>query len=164
MVVLVVEDEAIIAHSSAAELEDAGHAVLGPAHSSAEALALARVRDPDVALVDINLEAPGAGVRLARQLRAQYDTVVVFTTAQKEVARAHADNAIGVLAKPYDPTELTDVVEYAESVARGGRQTKPPAVRSFERFAHRGTVSRSARDRSARDRSYRCRTTAGAHD
>ena len=38
MVVLVVEDEAIIAFCSAAMLEAAGYAVLGPAHTSAEAL------------------------------------------------------------------------------------------------------------------------------
>jgi DNA-binding NarL/FixJ family response regulator len=49
-------------------LENAGYAVLGPAHTSAEALELARSKRPDVALIDIDLEIPEAGIGLARQL------------------------------------------------------------------------------------------------
>src|SRR5688572_30775776 len=69
MVVLIVEDEVIIAYCSAAMLEEAGHAVLGPAHTSSQALELVRNRRPDVALIDIDLETPGAGIHVARQLR-----------------------------------------------------------------------------------------------
>ena len=65
MVVLVVEDEAIIAYCSAAMLEDAGYAVLGPAHTSAEALELARGKRPDVALIDIDLECRARDQRRA---------------------------------------------------------------------------------------------------
>jgi two-component system, response regulator PdtaR len=113
MVILVVEDEAIIAYCSAAMLEDAGHAVLGPAHTSAEALELARKRKPDVAVIDIDLEIPGAGVGLARHLRSQFGTAIVFATGQADAARAHSDMAVAVLAKPYDPADLPGVVEQA---------------------------------------------------
>ena len=58
MVVLIVEDAAIIAYCSAAVLEDAGHEVLGPADTSQAALELVRHRKPDVAVVDIDLEIP----------------------------------------------------------------------------------------------------------
>jgi CheY-like chemotaxis protein len=68
MVVLIVEDAAIIAYCSAAVLEDAGHEVLGPADTSQAALELVRHRKPDVAVVDIDLEIPGAGIGLARHL------------------------------------------------------------------------------------------------
>ena len=40
MVVLVVEDEAIIAYCAVAMLQEAGHSVLGSAHTVAEALKL----------------------------------------------------------------------------------------------------------------------------
>lgn len=118
MVVLVVEDEAIIAYCSAALLEDAGFAVLGPAHTSREALELARSKRPDVALIDIDLEIPGAGIGVARQLRAQYGTAIVFTTGQMDAARAHSDVAVAALSKPYDPSELPGVVQYAASRPR----------------------------------------------
>src|SRR4030095_14389335 len=105
MVVLVVEDEAIIAYCSAAMLEDAGHAVLGTAHTAGEAL--------QVALVDIDLESPGAGIGLARHLRAHYDTAIVFTTGRTDMANAHSDMAVGVISKPYDPAELPAIVASA---------------------------------------------------
>lgn len=112
MVVLVVEDEAIIAYCSAAMLEDAGHAVLGPAHTVGQALELARTRQPEVALVDIDLETPGAGIGLASQLRAQYGTAIVFMTGRME-ALDHSDIAGGVISKPYDPAELPAIVASA---------------------------------------------------
>lgn len=128
MVVLVVEDEAIIAYCSTAMLEDAGHAVVGPAQTSAEALELARIRRPDVALVDIDLEVPGAGIGVARQLRAQYGTAIVFTTGQLDAARDHSDMAVATLSKPYDPSELAGIVEYAASRRGGSRSSRAAAL------------------------------------
>ena len=118
MVILVVEDEAIIAYCSVAMLEEAGFAVLGPAHTSGEALELARGKRPDVALVDIDLESPGAGIAVAQQLHARYGTAIVFTTGRMDEARAHPDIAVAALAKPYDPSELPGVVRYAASRPR----------------------------------------------
>jgi CheY-like chemotaxis protein len=113
MIVLVVEDDAIIAYCSVAILEDAGHSVLGPAHTSAEALELAHEHRPEVALIDIDLEIPGAGIGLAQQLHANYGTAVVFTTGQAEVAHAYCDAAVAVLTKPFDPAVLPNVVASA---------------------------------------------------
>jgi two-component system, response regulator PdtaR len=135
MVVLIVEDEAIIAYCTAVQLEEAGHMVLGPASSSDEALELASRSPPDVALIDVDLEEPGAGIGLAQQLRSRHDVVIVFTTGQTELARAHADIALGVITKPYDPSELAEIVEYAGATRGGGRAAVPAGVRSFERLA-----------------------------
>ena len=118
MVVVVVEDEAIIAYCSAAMLEEAGHVVLGPAHTSGDALELVRKRRPEVAVIDIDLEVPGAGIGLARHLRSHFGTTIVFATGRADMARAHADTAAAVLTKPYDPAELANVVEYAYSLRK----------------------------------------------
>lgn len=150
MVVLVVEDEAIIAYSSAVELEEAGHIVLGPARSSDEALKLARKHPPDVALIDIDLEEPGAGIGLAQRLRAQHDVAIVFTSGQTDLARAHADIALGVLGKPYDPAELAEIVEYAGSTLRGERRPAPSDAHSFERFDRRSPSRRPSLHRALR--------------
>lgn len=130
MVVLIVEDEAIIAYCSAAMIEDAGHAVLGPAHTAREAIELVRDLQPDVALIDIDLETPGAGVGLARHLRSQYGTAIVFTTGQLDLARAHSDTAVCVLSKPFDPAELPGIVELAGGARRAPARTTPPRVAS----------------------------------
>ena len=118
MIVLVVEDEAIIAYCSAAILEEAGFAVFGPAHTSGEALELSRHERPDVALVDIDLEVPGAGIGVAQQLHAQYGTAIVFTTGRVDQATSQRDVAVAVMSKPYDPAELPGIVKYAASRPR----------------------------------------------
>jgi CheY-like chemotaxis protein len=130
MIVLVVEDEAIIAYCSAALLEDAGYTVLGPAHTSAEALELARTTRPDVALIDIDLEIPEAGIGVARQLRQQYGTAIVFTTGRWEQAQQHSDVAVAALAKPFDPSELPRIVQYAASRPRHSLRSSATASRS----------------------------------
>jgi two-component system, response regulator PdtaR len=130
MVVLVVEDEAIIAYCSTALLEEAGFAVLGPAHTSSEALELARSKRPDVALIDIDLESPGAGIGVAQQLRTQYGTAIVFTTGQMDQARSHSDIAVAALSKPYDPSELPGIVQYAGSRRPRAATARPSASRA----------------------------------
>jgi CheY-like chemotaxis protein len=141
VVVLVLEDEAIIAYCSAAMLEEAGHAVLGPAHTSSEALALVRDHPPDVALIDIDLETPEAGIGVARQLRTQFGTAIVFTTGRMELARAHSDIAFVALSKPYDPAELAGIVELAGSQRRASpSRTTPSRTANFTGArAHNGS-------------------------
>jgi two-component system, response regulator PdtaR len=134
MVVLIVEDEAIIAYCSAAVLEEAGYEVLGPAHTSSEALELARSGRPDVALVDIDLEIAGAGIDVARQLRARFGTAVVFTTGRMDVARAHSDIAVFSISKPYDPAQIPDMVEHAANQRRSSARVTPSRTASFTGF------------------------------
>ena len=115
MVVLVVEDEAIIAYCSAAMLEDAGHAVLGPAHTSRRS---AGAGAQQAARRRAGRHRPGSSRRRHRrraQLRAHYGTAIVFTTGQLDAARDHSDIAVAALSKPYDPAELPGIVEYAAS-------------------------------------------------
>jgi DNA-binding response OmpR family regulator len=88
-------------------------------------LELARSKRPDVALIDIDLEIPSAGVGLAQQLRAHYGTAIVFTTGQMDEARAHSDIAVAALSKPYDPSELPGIVQYAASRPRGSTRRSP---------------------------------------
>lgn len=127
MVVLVVEDEAIIGYCSAAILEEAGHTVLGPAHTSSQALDLVRKRAPDVALIDIDLEIPGAGIGVARHLRAQFGTAIVFTTGRMDQASAHSDIAVLALSKPYDPADLPGIVDLAGSPRRAASSRTTPS-------------------------------------
>jgi len=141
MLVLVVEDEAIIACCTAATLEDAGFTVLGPAHTSGEALELSRRQRPDVALVDIDLETSGAGIGVAEQLYAQYETAIVFTTGRLDQATSHRDVAVALLAKPYDPAELPGIVRYAASRPRAASPRPGPR--------HFGQVTMPSREAGA---------------
>lgn len=104
--VLIVEDDYLVAFDVAAALIAAGYEVAAMASSEAEALdAASRIR-PDYAVVDINL-APGDGRAVARQLRRQYGTAVLFATAQsRDVEHMTAAGAMACLSKPYDARDV----------------------------------------------------------
>jgi len=133
MLILLVEDEPLCALSTSWELERANHTVLGPAASSDEALRLAEGRRPDLALVDIDLERRGAGIDVARRLRAM-NVPAVFVTAQAAAASEHADLAVGYIGKPYDPADIPRSVDAIMSALRG-RVVPRPLPRSLRVFS-----------------------------
>jgi DNA-binding response OmpR family regulator len=82
MIILVAEDEALIALVLELTLRPGGHRVLGPVATVAEALRLADETAPELALVDINLQDGDDGVALARTLRDRYGTPSLFLSGQ----------------------------------------------------------------------------------
>jgi CheY-like chemotaxis protein len=103
--VLVVEDEALVAMLVEDALLDAGATVLGPVATVAEALALLEREMPDVAVLDLNL-AGETSTPVADALAARGVPFVVATGYGADgLPPGHAD--VPVLAKPYDPDDLT---------------------------------------------------------
>lgn len=133
LLVLVVEDEPVIAASIEWELMAAGHEVLGPASSVDEAQELVRRRRPDLAFVDINLAGADEGVGLARDLRRRWGVHSLFVTGQITQARQNSDAALGVLAKPFAFESLVACVPAAAELVSG--RTPPRIPRGLEVFA-----------------------------
>ena len=115
MIVLIVEDEVLVALVLKVVLEQAGHQVVGPAFSAGAALQLAEAEQPDLALVDIDLRSEIDGIAVARLLRDRHGTTSLFLTGQLEAARSASDAAAGLIPKPYD---LGTVVRAIDAVAR----------------------------------------------
>jgi CheY-like chemotaxis protein len=109
--VLIVEDEALIAMDLQALLEESGYRVLGPANSSAAAMALLAGQDPDVALLDVNLGRSDV-FGVANELATRKTKVIFLTghTAQK-LPPAHRHRPL--VAKPYLPHVLLQEVRRA---------------------------------------------------
>jgi len=103
--ILVVEDDALIAMELGERLADLGHAVLGPAHTIAEAEALIARERPQAALLDANLggeSSVGLGVTLVGQ-----GVPVAFCTGYDQVKGAPPELASApILVKPYSDAEL----------------------------------------------------------
>lgn len=133
MLVLVVEDEPVIAASIEWELLAAGHEVLGPASGAADAEALAARQAPDLALVDINLAGHDEGVELARTLKRRHGVHSLFVTGQAAQARQNSDAALGVLVKPFAFEALVACLPVAAELIRGRRPSNTP--RGLEIFA-----------------------------
>ncbi len=129
MRILIVEDEALIAMMLADSLEDAGHEVVGPAATMAEALALCAgaAPPPELAVLDIDLGDGGSGVDVARALMERWGVPSILASGQTMEARRARDIALSHISKPYEAETVLRSVEVAREVMDGGTPRRVPA-------------------------------------
>ena len=134
VMIMIAEDEGLVAFALEWSLRLAGHEVLGPVDCIADAIAASDQGRPDMALVDIDLRNGDDGTHIARHLHKRHKTPTLFTTARLDYARAHRDIAWGVIPKPYDPDVILTIVCFVEKMTQGLSPT--PVPDHFELFAH----------------------------
>ncbi|OMH36808.1 response regulator [Tersicoccus sp. Bi-70] len=109
--VLVVDDDFMVARIHAGFVaENPEFRVCGVAHSTAEALTLAREHSPDLVLLDIHLP-DGNGLDLLQRLRDDQPEVdaIVITAAREQatVVRARRGGVTSYLMKPFQREDLS---------------------------------------------------------
>jgi two-component system, response regulator PdtaR len=124
-VLLIVEDQILLAMVLRDELEDGGYRVLELAVRHQEALRVAREVKPDLALVNIELAIGDDGVALATDLKA-LGVPVLFISGQQDRARSAKAAGIASLAKPYSPSDLVEAVGYLFRHERGDESRARP--------------------------------------
>jgi two-component system, response regulator PdtaR len=115
-VIIIVEDEAIVANDIKETLISLGYTV--PAIAKSGEIALEKVRQfmPDLVLMDIHLATEMDGVETAGQIHALYGLPVIYLTAYADktlLDRAKVTEPYGYVIKPYDERELHSVIEMA---------------------------------------------------
>lgn len=118
-VVLVVEDEPLVAMHIARIAIEAGCELGGIAAAGPEALAIAESRPPKIALIDVRLIGRMDGVEVARKLNQRYGTLAVFVTADAP----HLDRSafdfpfVAVVGKPFSHDVLEGALAEACAAA-----------------------------------------------
>ncbi len=115
-IILVVEDEIIIARDIQDTLKSLGYAVPAITSSGKEALEKAAEMYPDLVLMDIRLKGDMDGVEAAQQIRARFDIPVVYLTAYADdetLQRAKITEPFGYVLKPFEVRELRSTIEMA---------------------------------------------------
>ncbi len=110
-VLLIVEDQVLLAMGLKDELEDGGYRVLALAIRHQEAIDLALEAKPDLALVNIDLACGDDGVALARDLQA-LGIPVLFISGSPDRARLAKAVAVASFSKPYSASEMVEAVDY----------------------------------------------------
>lgn len=114
--VLVVEDEFIIAEDISETLRSLGYQVAGNATGYNEAIKLIDTQNPDIVLVDINLNEKKDGIDVGTTIREKYQLPFIFITSHADkitVDRAKHLKPNGYLVKPFDKNDLYTCIEIA---------------------------------------------------
>ncbi len=115
MKVLIAEDDGLAAQEIERELTSLGHQVVAVADSGKRAVEMARMMEPELALLDIAM--PGLdGIDAAKEILAAKAIPIIMVTGHAEpemVARAAAAGVFTYLLKPVRARELSTAIQIA---------------------------------------------------
>ncbi len=112
--ILIVDDDVLIAESNKFLLKKSGYNSVGIAADGTQAIKLAKEKQPDLILMDINLGGSIDGITAAEEIQKFADIPFIFLTAYSDpatVERAKKIGPFGYLIKPFDNRELIVAIE-----------------------------------------------------
>jgi PAS domain S-box-containing protein len=112
--ILVVDDDLLIAESNKFLLKKSGYHTVGVATDGLQAVKLAKEKQPDLILMDVNLSSSMDGITAAEEIQKFVDIPIIFLTAYSDPAtieRAKKVGPFGYLIKPFDNRELIVAIE-----------------------------------------------------
>ena len=130
-ILLIVEDNMIVAMMVEDVLRDEGYDVLPTAETSVVALETVKDKKPALVLVDLDLEYKAAGIDLARQLQ-DLNVPCIYLTGQQELARSHPELALGLISKPVLPQSLVACVGTAVAAVAEDRRPEIDGCEWFD--------------------------------
>jgi response regulator NasT len=142
--VLVAEDESLIRMDIVETLGDLGFEVIAEAADGLEAVELAKVKLPDLIVMDIKMPNLD-GISAAEQLQSLRIPIVLLTAfSQRElVERASEAGAMAYLVKPFSPNDLLPAIEIAWSRHQQIVALEAEIADLSERFETRKLVDRA---------------------
>ncbi len=114
--ILLVEDDRITSRLIQKYILDIGYNLAGAASSGEEAARLIEAKEPDLVLMDINLEGRLDGIESAKDINSRFSLPFVYITSSSDystIERAKESNAYGYIIKPFDKRDLRATIEMA---------------------------------------------------
>ncbi len=113
--ILVAEDEAIIRMDLVEMLEEAGYEVIAQATNGAEAVELANLHKPDLAILDVKMPILD-GISAAEQIIGISPVLMLTAFSQRElIDRARDAGVMAYVVKPFTISDLLPAIEIAIS-------------------------------------------------
>ena len=112
----IVEDEMIIAETISLALKKLDYFPIEPAYSYESAIRMLNNEQPDIVLLDINLNDELDGVDLAHYINIHYSLPIIFLTAnsdRKTIERSKQTRPNAFLVKPFSNEDLFSAIEIA---------------------------------------------------
>lgn len=113
--ILVAEDEALIRMDLVEMLEEAGYEVIAQATNGAEAVELAKLHKPDLAILDVKMPILD-GISAAEQIIGISPVLMLTAFSQRElIDRARGAGVMAYVVKPFTISDLVPAIEIAIS-------------------------------------------------
>lgn len=112
--IIIVEDEVLIAEFIRDMLHDEEYQYVEVAHDCNSALEICKTFNPEIALLDINIEGRDSGINLVKQLNSEVK--IIYITAQNDestIQKAIATNPITYLTKPVKKSDVVAALKLA---------------------------------------------------
>jgi DNA-binding response OmpR family regulator len=123
--VLIAEDDLLIADMTEELLAAHGYDVCGIGRTVAEALALARRHQPDLAIVDVRLADGDLGTQIAAGLTDLRHLGILYVTGNVAAVSSNDVHGHACLAKPYRPGDLLRSLEIVTEMIDTGTASPP---------------------------------------
>ena len=114
--ILIVEDDPILGDEIEMIVSDAGFEVIGLVRSAEDALELLERIQPDLALLDIELEGDVDGVKLAEEINDRHAIPFVYLTSYTDkvtIDRVKKTTPAGFIEKPFTKRSIISNIEIA---------------------------------------------------
>lgn len=112
--ILLVEDDIILSESNQFILKKLGYEVVGTAINSFQAIEFVKKENPDIILMDVQIEGEIDGIETAKIIKNEFNVPVIFISSQSEpevIQRAKKVNPFGYLIKPVTKNDLQVALE-----------------------------------------------------
>ena len=142
--VFIVEDDQLLASALSMLVETLGYSVNGVADSAVAAVNGVLKLQPEIVIMDVNLQAGGSGLDAARAIRLERDVPIIFYTAYSDQGfrdQAAALRHTQIVQKPASD----DVISEALMLASAGEGLGMP--RASGRIGRFAVISESRRAR-----------------
>ncbi len=93
-----------------------GHYILDTALNGKDAIKKTRETNPDLVLMDIQLNGPIDGIEAAQQIQKLFKVPFIYLTGTQDnkiLERAQQTEPAGYITKPFDETEIQNTIEIA---------------------------------------------------
>ncbi|MHB8162806.1 MAG: response regulator [Methanoregula sp.] len=114
--ILIVEDDDIIARVEDWRLKNLGYNVCGRAITGTEAVELVAKHNPDLVLMDINIQGPIDGIETTKLIKKDFNIPVVYVTSHSDgatIERAKDTKPDGFIIKPFEDNDLRVAISLA---------------------------------------------------
>lgn len=114
--IFIVEDDESQLVTLQIKVESLHHEIVGSSHRAMDALAKIKKTQPDIVLLDINLNGDNDGLILGSEIKEISETKIIYITASSSddiIKEAASTNPIAYLIKPIKVTELKVAIELA---------------------------------------------------